>query len=92
MMKNMPFAISILLIAVPLLAAPPAEDPQALERTLEEARAVPYVDPGTGKFEGFSVEQEDSANFEESKIRRGDRLTLQQEEVVTEPNSADVDE
>lgn len=47
-----------------------------LNEILQTARAVPYVEPGTGKFMGFLVQSVDSNSpFSQLGIRQGDVLT-----------------
>jgi general secretion pathway protein C len=47
-----------------------------LTNILQTARAVPYTDPGTGKFKGFLIQSIDSDSpFAELGLRQGDVLT-----------------
>ncbi|MBY0372119.1 hypothetical protein K2X33_15665 [bacterium] len=47
-----------------------------LNEILQTARAVPYIEPGTGKFRGFLIQSMDpSSPFSKLGIRQGDVLT-----------------
>lgn len=47
-----------------------------MNEILQTARAVPYVEPGSGKFKGFLIQSIDSASpFAQLGIRQGDILT-----------------
>lgn len=47
-----------------------------LNEILQTARAVPYVEPGTGKFKGFLIQSIDASSpFAQLGIRQGDILT-----------------
>lgn len=57
-----------------------------LTNILQTARAVPYTDPGTGKFKGFLIQSIDSDSpFAELGLRQGDVLTGVNEIVLDNP-------
>jgi general secretion pathway protein C len=57
-----------------------------LPQILQTARAVPYTDPGSGKFRGFLIQSIDSDSpFAELGLRQGDVLTGVNEIILDNP-------
>jgi len=72
---------------------PAQESPAAdtdLKSTLQDARAIPYIDPVTGKMDGYVVESgKTDGQFKDLKIRQGDTLTGRNESPEGEDKSSD---